>query len=475
MNDAPESQQSPKPWSTRYLLLLVSVIAQFVSLLITWPLWNPRTEVPHLPVFGLETPQLAFGWVLVLSLTLIPFRPKLGIWIHFAIMLLACLFDQMRAQPQFLATWILMLATLRHSLKNYIRWFLISLWVWAGLHKLISPEWNGPNAFDMASQIGLAPQPWFKIVAIAVAAVEIIVGLLAWVKPKWGAVGCVILHVGITFYLLRRDWNYSVLPWNLASAIVGYWILWTCDSKPTIRHRLAFGIFMIIPMGFFGGWVDHGYAHVLYSGSIPNGLITRADGSVEQIDAWGDLAIPFPKERRTLKQHFAAKAKLGDRLHILDPRAALEDLHFIKRETGVEQIDRTEFFTASPESVSGVELDSRQHVFLLSQAGARMLKRSKETMIYAIELKPQYFKAEQLSNLRFLPNLEQIQLSNTSVTDQDLELLCDLTKLNAIGLNETAITDRGIEILSKSRSLQEIQIDGTAVSQEAMQRFLKSR
>ena len=475
MDDVPANQLLPKPWSARYLLLVTTAFAQFVSLLITWPLWNLRTEIPHLPVFEIEIFQLPFGWALVLSLALIPFRPRLGIWIHFAIMLVACLFDQMRAQPQFLATWILMLATLRQSWKNYVRWFLISLWIWAGLHKLISPDWNGPHAFNMTSTFGLAPEPWFKIVAIAVAATEIIVGLLAWVKPKWGAIGCVLLHAGIIFYLLLRDWNYSVFPWNLASAIVGCWILWTCDPKPTIGHRLAFGIFMILPMGFFVGWIDHGYAHVLYSGSTPNGLITRADGSVEQIVAWGDLAVPFPTERRTLKQHFAAKAKVGDRLHILDPRAALKDLHFIKRETGVEQIDRAEFFVASPASVSGVELDSKHHVFLLKLAGARMLKRTEGAMIYAIEIKPQYFKAEQLGYLRFLPNLEQIQLSNTSVTDQDLELLGDLIKLDAIGLNDTAITDRGIEILSKSHSLREIQVDGTKVSQEAIQRFLESR
>ena len=479
MNDVPTSKLLPKPWSTRYLLLLISVFAQFVSLLITWPLWNSRTEIPHLPVFEIGIPQLPFGWVLVLSLALIPFRPRLGVWIHFALMLVACLFDQMRAQPQFLATWILMLATLGHSWKNYTRWFLSSLWLWAGLHKVISPDWNGPHAFEMATHVGLEPEAWFTSIAIAVAATEIIAGLLTWVKPKWGAVGCVMLHVGIATYLLIRDWNYSVLPWNFASAIIGCWILWTCDPRPTKGQRLALGIFMILPAGFFVGWLDHGYSHVLYSGSIPNGLITRADGSLEAIDGWGDLAVPFPKERRTLKQRFGAVAKEGDRLHILDPRAALEDLHFIKRKTGIEQIDRTEFLAAGPESVSGVELDSKQHYFLLARARAEMLRRTEEAMIYAIELKPQHFKAEQLSYLRFLPNLEQIQLSNTSVTDKDLELLGELTedlnKLVGIGLNHTSITDRGIDILSQSSSLQEIQVEGTEVSQEAMKRFLESR
>ena len=104
----------------------------------------------------------------------------------------ACLFDQMRTQPQFLANWILMLATLGHSWKNYTRWFLGSLWFWAGLHKAISPEWNAQHAFGMATRIGLDPVVWFTTVGITVAAAEIIAGLLAWWKPRLGAIGCVI-------------------------------------------------------------------------------------------------------------------------------------------------------------------------------------------------------------------------------------------------------------------------------------------
>lgn len=459
------------------MLLLISAFAQFVSLLITWPLWNVRTEIPHLPVFEIGIGQLSFGWLLVLSLLVVPIRPRLGIWLHFAVMLVACLFDQMRAQPQFLATWILMLATLGQSWKNYIRWFLSSLWIWAGLHKAISPDWNAHRAFDMAAAIGLDAESWFVTVAIAVAATEMLVGLFACFKPKWGAVGCVMLHVGIAIYLspLFRGWNYSVLPWNLATVLVGSWILWTCDSDSTIRYRTAFAIFMTLPVGFFAGWLDHGYSHVLYSGSIPQGLITRTDGSVELIRGWGELAVPFPNERRTLKQRFDADAEEGDRLHIRDPRAVLDDLHFIKRATGIEQIDRANFFARDLASVSGVELDSRRHVFLLSLAGARLLKRSEVAMIYAIEFKPQFFESQQLSHLSFLPNVEQIQLSQASVTDEDLKLLVDLPKLNAIGLSQTTITDRGIEILSESRSLMEILVDGTGVSAQAMQKFSDSR
>ena len=475
-SDADE-ELPPSRWSTRYCLLMISAFAQLISLWITWPLWNQRTEIPNLPVFDLGIPQLPFGWLLVLTLAVVPFRPRLGVWLHFALMLIACLFDQMRLQPQFLATWILMLATLGQSRKNDVRWFLSSLWIWAGLHKAISPDWNSYRAHDMAAALGLDADDWFGTVAVVVAATELLVGLIAWWRPRWGATGCVMLHVGIALYLspLFLNWNDSVLPWNLATAVVGSWILWTCDPQPTIRQRFMFGTFMILPLGFFVGWLDHGYSHVLYSGSIPQGLITHNDGTIETIAGWGEVAVPFPNERRTLRQRFDLVAQPGDRLHILDPRPALDDLHYLKQAEGVRRIDREEFFAANAESVVGVELDSSRHLFWLSQAGARMLRRSEDSMVYAIEFKPEHFRADQLYHLQYLPNLEQIQLSQTDVTDRDLKLLIFLPKLQAIGLNQTAITDHGIEILSMSRSLKLILVNETEVSDEAIEQFLDSR
>jgi hypothetical protein len=473
----PHAQPFAQPWNLRYGLLLISVLAQFVSFLITWPLWNARSEVPHLPVLEFGIPQLPFGWLLVLTLAVIPFRPKVGVWLHFGVMLVACLFDQMRAQPQFLATWLLMFATLKQANQNYIRWFLSSLWIWAGVHKAISPEWNSYRGWAMTSELGLDPEVWAATVCVVVAASEILGGLLAWFKPKWGAVACVMLHCGIAIYLspLFRDWNYSVLPWNLATAIVGAWILWTCDSQSKVVHRVLFGLFLAVPAGFYVGWVDHGYAHVLYSGSMPQALITRADGSVETIQGWGDLAVPFPKERRTLKQRFECVAEVGDRLHILDPRPALDDLYFVKLESGLSQIERCVFLELSEMSIAGVELDSKRHVFYLTRAGIKMLKRNEGEMIYAIEFEPEKFSAELLKHLRFLPNLEQVQLSGTSVSDSDLESLLALPKLVAVGLNETAISDQGLDVLSKLESLKVIQADGSKVTPEKLLDFNSSR
>ena len=469
---------SPKPWNVPYLLLLVATLAEFVSLLITWPLWNVRTEQLHLPVFELlGSHQIPFGWLLILTLALIPVRPRIGIGCHFAIMLIACLFDQMRAQPQFLATSILMLSTLSQNWKNYVRWFLVSLWVWAGLHKLLSPEWHGHRAFATAQSMGLNASVWYSFVAVGVAISESSVGLLAWFKPKWGAVACVLLHLGIAVYLspLFSNWNYSVLPWNIGSAICGAWILWTCDKPVTGRQRLSFAAFMILPIGFFFGLLDHGYAHVLYSGSIPQGLITRTDGSLERIKGWGELAIPFPNERRTLRQRFDLDSREGDRLHIRDPRWALADLHFVKRGSTTKRISRDDFFHSNGKSIVGVELDSQLHKFRLIEGGARMLKVSESAMIKAIEFNPERFNREQLVWAGSLPNLQTMNLSKTNVKDEDLELLLKLPKLWQIDLRQTPITDRGIEILSQSKTIKDLIVDGPEISIETMQRFFDSR
>ena len=211
-----------------YILLLIAAVAQAVAIMITWPLWNVRTSgLPHLPVFP-SLPQISFGWLLLLTLVVIPFRPRTGVWVHFAVLLVATLFDQMRAQPQFLATWVLMIAATYQTGAALTRWFLASVWIWAGTHKLISPDWMSHRAANMTAALGLDVDSFYMIVGYCVALSEILVGLLAWFKPRWGAFGCVALHLGILVYLspLFCNWNYSVFPWNVATAVIGFWVLW---------------------------------------------------------------------------------------------------------------------------------------------------------------------------------------------------------------------------------------------------------
>ena len=472
-----ERLEAANPRRVRYVLLLVAVVAQAAGLMITWPLWNLRGEgVPHLPVFQ-GGPQFSFGWILIGTLLVIPFRPRVGVWLHLVVMVVACLFDQVRTQPQFLAVWVLMAAAVYDLAAVLARWFLSSLWIWAGVHKWVSPDWFSHRSWNMAFALGLDCESWAGTVAVLVVVSEFGVGLLAWFRPKWGAIGCVLLHVGIVIYLspLFRDWNYSVIPWNLATAVVGTWILWRAGEQRSksgagneavslLKQRLAFVVMLILPAGFYVGWLDHGYAHVLYSDGIPRGAITRNDGTVLEIKAWGELAVPFPNERRLLRQYFDCVAVPGEKLHIRDPRPHLDDVHLKMTKDGIRAISRDDFFSASPSSspheVYGVELDSVRSIFHLTRVGARLLKREKGLMIYAIEFRPENFQPELLKHLSGISNVEQIQMAGTPVTDDDLDPLFALPNLSGVGLSNTAVTTAGVRKLLELPKLKHLEADG---------------
>lgn len=511
--------------SLPYALLLLSAVAQAIAIIITWPLWNVRSDgLPHLPVFD-GLPQVPFGMMLLVTLAVLPVRPRVGVWGHFAVMLVACLFDQMRTQPQFLATWILMVAVTYPVGAALTRWFLASLWIWAGLHKLISPDWMSHRSWSMADKLGLEPESFSFTVAISVALLEILVGLLACFKPRWAAPGCVALHVGIVIYLSPwvRDWNYSVFPWNLATAVIGFWILWkakdgdwfitsgkpwvspeqkpagetTCNDSSNshavnspIRNnrrasrrwwfeRIAFAAMMIVPAGFYIGLLDHGYAHVLYSDSIPRGLISRNDGSLVEIKAWGELAIPFPNERRLLKQHFGEVAQQGEKLHVRDPRPRLDDLHFLMTETGPVEISRQHFFS-DMKMTAGFELDSKRAKYFFDRANVTRLKRERAGMVWAIQFSPENFDSKLFKHLNGISNLEQVVLDDTDFDDADVALLPPLPRLTGIGLSRTKITDKGIQQLIVDRKrkfprLKYIVADETEVSGQLLRRFNESR
>ena len=225
---------------------------------------------------------------------------------------------------------------------------------------------------------------------------------------------------------------------------------------------------MIVPFGFYVGWLDHGYAHVLYSDSIPRGLICQQDGSLTKIRAWGELEIPFPNERRLLEQHFGAVGKPGEKLHIRDPRPWLDDLHFRMTETGPVEISRQAFF-ATDDLVSGVELDSVRSKFLLERHDVKLRQRTATSMIWTVLFSPEKFDSNLLEQLGGVSNVEQIQFADTSFTDADLKSLPTLPKLVGLGLSGTKVTDQGIEQLMLDRDrkfprLEFILADETDVS-----------
>ena len=457
----------------RYALAALCAACQAVTIVMTWPLWQVRDEPPHLPVF--DIPQIPFGWVLQLSLLLVLLRPRLGLRVHLLLLLGSFVFDQFRTQPQFIATAVLMLAVVENRATGLGRWFLVSIWLWSGLHKFLSPDWWGPSSWRFVETLGLEPQHYFQAFALAIALLETSQGLLAIVRPRYAAISCIVLHAGIAIFLSpwMIDWNFSVIPWNLCTAVVGAWLLWNASpGVPRTRFEaVAAAILLGFPAGFYLGWVDHGIAGVLYSRNLPRGLISAGEG-VAEIKGWGSLRVPFPNERRLLRLYFARSAAPGSKLHISDPRPWLDDQYFLKPAVGsVVEISKSRFFRSSAAEVTGVALDSSRDVFALSQAGVRMLKRTPDAMIYAVEIPPASYDAELLVHLHGLPNLEQIQLAGCQVNDSELGQLSGLQNLRGIGLDDTPVTDVGLSSLTDLPQLAYIEHRNTKITSEALRRL----
>ncbi len=460
------------PWM-RYGLLVVCVVAQASTILLTWPLWQVREYPVHLPV--IDVPQIPLGLWMLATLALILLRPRWGLMVHIGSLLVAFALDQYRTQPQFIALAMLMLAVIEDWGIVVVRWFLASLWMWAGLHKLLSPDWFSFASWNLVGGLGVDPAHWAEPFAWSVGLGELGLGVLAIARPRFAVVPCMLMHVGIVVFLspLFYNWNVSVVPWNLATAMVGAWVLWNTSAvRPQAAWQWATACLLLLyPAGFYVGWVDHGIASVLYSSHIPRGLITTP-ASTQRVSGWGDLRVPFPNERRLLASYFERSAVPGSKLHIADPRAWLADAYFVKRPNGqIEAIDRETFLTSAPGEVAGVFHEDRRCVFLLGKAGTVLSLHGASEAIFAAEIPPQAYHANLLQHMGGLQNLQQLILAGCPVTDADLAQLPALPLLRELNLEDTAVTDAGLRHLAQFPRLEVVRVRGSQVSPDALDTF----
>ena len=445
--------------STNYLMLSVAIVAQLLTTVITWQVWQIRIDPPNIPVFDL--PQISFGIFVLLSLAWMVIHPRSGFVIHVLVVAVASIFDQFRLQPQILAIIMLMFAALGESNKRICRWFLAALWLWAGTHKLLSPHWFTFSSHWLvrsATQNTELADQYFWHFGLIIGWAEILAGLSALFFRKLAAIFCVAMHGSIMLLLIKIQWNYSVLPWNGATIVVGTWVMWTTFLKPdesaglllkSVEFCLA-AVFLIAPIGFYYGVLDHGYASVLYSDYLPRGVITGHE-KLRVIEGWAPINVPFPSERRTHRQFFEAVAKEGEKLHIFDPRELLDDQFFVFQAGKAIEISEQDFYSSSEGTVFGVGFDDRYSMFWLSRWGdlthrwykGRESESESDAMAYTYTANPEKFSTEMLRLLRGLPNLEQLQLANCPVTDEHMIEISKLKRLQGIGLNNTAVTDEG--------------------------------
>lgn len=492
--------------SVRYLLLLVAVLGQLATVIITWQVWQVRVEpssLPNLPVF--DWPQVPFAIPVVVSLAYMVVDPKRGFWVHVVVLVVASLFDQFRMQPQFLALVMLMWACISFQGTQICRWFLASLWFWAGLHKIISPHWFAHASYWLVNDLGLVtPESeelhfWF---ALAVAVGEVLIGLAAIFKLRLAAILCVAMHVTIFTMLVYVEWNYSVLPWNLATMIVGPWIMWTImdakrplsesnsekqtdrnvdNGKPlprTIEWAIVATCF-IAPAGFYFGLLDHGYASVLYSDFVPRALITGQD-SLQEIRGWDPIHVPFPYERRTHRQFFERVAADGDKLHIRDPRPSLPDLYFRLVDGKAVEIELEDFYS-DDSGLAGIGNDDRWAFFQLNRLGQLKMRRysdkkdeseSEDNKVWcAFIADPDLYDPRIFELLQGLPNLTQIQLAGCPVQDKHLSSIGELRQLEGIGLNNTSVTDDCLQYMEELQALRILEIEQTQISIQGLKRL----
>jgi len=464
-----------------FSLLFFGAGCQALTVWITLPLWGDRVSPPNLPTF--PVPAFDFMWPIFGSLVLILILPRPGMLLHWLLLITAGVMDQYRLQPQFYANAILMSACVWPSWHNMTRWFLVSTWLWAGLHKFVSSDWYGHASYWLLNRAGVENATDYHVAfAIIVAFSEVSVGILACFKPRWAAIGCVPMHLGIMLMLspIALDWNESVLPWNASMALIGGWVMWTTvEPWPKTKIQRFIGVaWLVFPLGFFVGWVDHGFCGVLYSDSLPRGQITTAEGA-QRIRGWGELHVPFPNERRTLRIYFEQAAKPGDFLHISDPRYFLNDLYFVlDNESVAKEISAEDFYSGAYATevgpAYGIGLDELRAIFALRQAGVTMLRESPGMPIFAVAFTPENFDPSLLASLKGLPNIRQVQLAGTAVTDEDLKKLLALRMLTGVGLDHTGITDAGLAKLAPLAYLSMVEHEGTTISESALQQVLKT-
>ena len=481
-----KSEQRSSKWAAgqigyeNYFFLVICVVAQLATVLITWPLWEIRQSPINLPWIA-AIPQRPYGILMVASLVGVLLSPRrYGLAIHLAILLVAILSDQTRCQPQVLWIVVLSIACVFDRAKQLSVWALVALWLWAGIHKAMSSEWYQGNSYQLMCQAGVNdPLRWCYWFALIVTVSEIAQGVFAIVRPRLAAITCALLHLGIAGFMMFIDYNHSVLPWNICTAVVGTWLM--CDpvtiENASWKHVLAIPgltqhhvprwlgwsavvVLLILPAGFYTGHVRHCFAHVLYSGGLPLASISKTDGTVDQILGWDVIEVPFPHEPNAFRDYFRLTAVPGEKLHIHETRPWLNSYYYqLDRRRQLQEISRDDFFAAKS-NVSGIACDDRNATFELIDSGAKMKRRTADAMIFAISFTPEDFSAELLDLVNDLPNIEEIQLRGCEVRDDDLKKIVTLNRLGGIGLDQTPVTLRGLKHLSEMKRLTLIQYNG---------------
>ena len=328
----------PVPLNSAGVLMLafrwLVVGCQAATILITWPLWQVHAAPPMVPLLTL--PQLSLGVALLVSLALVLVAPMPGITLHTVLLVYAIAIDQTRLQPEIVSLVFLMWGSLASpTAKAFARAHLVSMWLFAGFNKLLSPGFMNDTAQWMLSGLVSNPPRWlYDNFGYVVACTELGVGVLALMPRtrKLAAVGALGLHFGILMDLgpFGHDTNQAVWPWNVALAVAGFALIatwkesplaWIRALRPVVRPFIV--LMFIAPFGFYVGVTDAYLAHNLYASNTPRAAVWCARECLPYQSpsaTWDAFNVPLPPERRILKKFFAESCRSGDVMVIGDKR-----------------------------------------------------------------------------------------------------------------------------------------------------------
>jgi hypothetical protein len=307
------------------------VLCQAGTILLTWQLWQVRESPPLLPAVGL--PQLPVGIALVATLALVLRAPRAGVALHLAVLLYAFATDQTRLQPQIVSLALLLVGTSAFPAAGVIaRSHLVALWIWSGLNKALSVDFMHRTATLLFDALPLAPswmRGWFGWLIVVS---ETAVGVCLLVAPlrRAGVVLAFVVHGMILLVLIPGPWSVSVWPWNAALPLAAAVFFWPRAGAPPAwpgwRARLLLAGFVLLPLGFYGGWVDAYLAHHVYSDTTATAIVCR-EGQRCSPAPFNEPHVPMrtrlPPEPRLFVAHFEAICRPGDRLVVYPRRVRL--------------------------------------------------------------------------------------------------------------------------------------------------------
>ena len=327
---AQESNKASAHFDRFWLLRPLFIVLQGVTVLITWPLWQTRADPPLLPMFK-GIPQFDMGLLVLATLVLTLVRPKVGVVAHITALAIAFAQDQTRLQPEFVSLALILLGTTTIPYSGVlVRAHLVSLWFWSGLNKALSLGFMTGAAQFIYSGLPVRIETlrpylgWLVIASEMLAAIFIVV-------PKLRRVGVVLavgVHLMILLVLLRHRWNVSVWPWNVAVPFAAIAFFWHSSSAaaPRVKRVIAAAvacIVLVLPAGFYAGYVDAYLAHNLYTSNTAGAIAFCRDafpcssGSFGR--TWNHFRVPLPPEPRIYRAFFDQLCDRGDTL-VIHPR-----------------------------------------------------------------------------------------------------------------------------------------------------------